>query len=71
MADASNLPQPTPRRTTGGLPSNNPNRQSKRYSVAALYMSMGGVDRDDDIDDELAKAQKHLRGLKTNISDQS
>lgn len=49
----------------------NPNRQSKRYSVAALYMSMGGVDRDDDIDDELAKAQKHLRQLKTSISDQS
>lgn len=49
----------------------NPNRQSKRYSVAALYMSMGGVDRDDDIDDELAKAQKYLRELKTNISEQS
>lgn len=32
---------------------------------------MGGVDRDDDIDDELAKAQKHLRQLKTDISDQS
>jgi Ras GTPase-activating-like protein IQGAP2/3 len=47
------------------------NRQSKRYSVAALYMSMGGVDRDDDIDDELAKAQKHLRELKSNISEQS
>ncbi|CAN6674915.1 hypothetical protein TRVA0_072S00166 [Trichomonascus vanleenenianus] len=47
------------------------NRQSKRYSVAALYMSMGGVDRDDDIDDDLAKAQKHLRELKTNISEQS
>lgn len=47
------------------------NRQSKRYSVAALYMSMGGVDRDDDIGDELAKAQKHLRELKTNISEQS
>lgn len=50
---------------------NSSNRQSKRYSVAALYMSMGGVDRDDDIDDELAKAQKHLRELKTNISEQS
>lgn len=47
------------------------NRQSKRYSVAALYMSMGGVDRDDDIDDELAKAQLHLRKLKTDISEQS
>lgn len=61
--------------SNGGVPmsagSSNPNRQSKRYSVAALYMSMGGVDRDDDIDDELAKAQKLLRELKTNISEQS
>lgn len=47
------------------------NRQSKRYSVAALYMSMGGVDRDDDIDDALAKSQKLLRQLKTSISNQS
>lgn len=47
------------------------NRQSKRYSVAALYMSMGGVDRDDDIDDALAKSQKQLRQLKTDISNQS
>lgn len=46
-------------------------RQSKRYSVAAMYMSMGGVDRDDDIDDELARAQTHLRRLKANISEQS
>jgi Ras GTPase-activating-like protein IQGAP2/3 len=57
------------RRSNGAA--SNANRQSKRYSVAALYMSMGGVDRDDDIDDELAKAQKHLRELKTNISEQS
>lgn len=32
---------------------------------------MGGVDKDDDIDDELAKAQKHLRFLKAAISEQS
>ncbi|VVT56078.1 uncharacterized protein SAPINGB_P004789 [Magnusiomyces paraingens] len=66
----------TANNTTGGVPmssvtSSNPNRQSKRYSVAALYMSMGGVDRDDDIDDELAKAQKFLRELKFSISEQS
>lgn len=63
----------TPRRRPSNANSTIPpsNRQSKRYSVAALYMSMGGVDRDDDIDDELAKAQKHLRELKTNISEQS
>lgn len=76
MAEQSNEPLPTPRRAPGDhsntmLGSANPNRQSKRYSVAALYMSMGGVDRDDDIDDELAKAQKLLRELKTNISEQS
>ncbi|QNQ00265.1 YALIA101S05e09428g1_1 [Yarrowia lipolytica] len=46
-------------------------RQSKRFSVAAMYMSMGGVDKDDDIDDALAKAQKHLRFLKAAISEQS
>lgn len=32
---------------------------------------MGGVDKDDDIDDALAKAQKHLRFLKAAISEQS
>ncbi|ANB12569.1 Ira1p [Sugiyamaella lignohabitans] len=56
------------KRNTSGATAN---RQSKRYSVAALYMSMGGVDRDDDIDDELAKAQKYLRQLKSDISEQS
>lgn len=77
MSDEGNFPLPTPRRPIGDRSSNammgssNPNRQSKRYSVAALYMSMGGVDRDDDIDDELAKAQKLLRELKANISEQS
>lgn len=47
------------------------NRHSKRYSGAALYMSMGGVDPDDDLDDELARIQKRLRRLKAKISDQS
>lgn len=66
---------PVMRRTTSNNRANRAstigNRQSKRYSVAALYMSMGGVDRDDDLDDELAKAQKHLRELKAWISEQS
>lgn len=34
-------------------------------------MSMGGVDRDDDINDELSRAQQHLRQLKSDISEQS
>ncbi|KAI9822120.1 MAG: glyceraldehyde-3-phosphate dehydrogenase 1 [Thelocarpon impressellum] len=46
-------------------------RQSKRYSVTALYMSMSANERDGEIDDDLAKAQKTLRDLKTKISSQS
>ncbi|KAI9798580.1 MAG: glyceraldehyde-3-phosphate dehydrogenase 1 [Piccolia ochrophora] len=46
-------------------------RQSKRYSVTALYLSMSANDRDPDIDDDLAKAQKTLRDLKAKISSQS
>ncbi|KAJ2990042.1 hypothetical protein NUW58_g3157 [Xylaria curta] len=46
-------------------------RQSKRYSMSALYMSMSANETDLEIDDELAKAQKALRDLKTKISSQS
>ncbi|KAI1812442.1 GTPase [Poronia punctata] len=46
-------------------------RQSKRYSMSALYMSMSANDGEFEIDDELAKAQKVLRDLKTKISSQS
>ena len=46
-------------------------RQSKRFSVSALYMSMSANEKDGEIDDELAKAQKTLRDLKTKISSQS
>lgn len=46
-------------------------RQSKRYSVTALYMSMSANERDGEIDDDLAKAQKTLRDLKMKISSQS
>ncbi|KAI9754077.1 MAG: MutS-like protein [Chaenotheca gracillima] len=46
-------------------------RQSKRYSVTALYLSMSANDKDSDIDDDLAKAQKILRDLKSKISSQS
>ncbi|KAI9858657.1 MAG: glyceraldehyde-3-phosphate dehydrogenase 1 [Vezdaea acicularis] len=46
-------------------------RQSKRYSVTALYLSMSANEKDSDIDDDLAKAQKILRDLKSKISSQS
>ncbi|KAI9809629.1 MAG: hypothetical protein M1825_000061 [Sarcosagium campestre] len=46
-------------------------RQSKRYSVTALYLSMSANERDANIDDDLAKAQKTLRDLKAKISSQS
>ncbi|KAI0906287.1 GTPase [Ustulina deusta] len=46
-------------------------RQSKRYSMSALYMSMSANETELEIDDELAKAQKILRDLKSKISSQS
>ncbi|KAH7322865.1 Rho GTPase activation protein [Stachybotrys elegans] len=46
-------------------------RQSKRYSMSALYMSMSANEGDLQIEDDLAKAQKILRELKTKISSQS
>ncbi|EAS36592.3 GTPase activating protein Sar1 [Coccidioides immitis RS] len=46
-------------------------RQSKRMSVTALYLSMSAKDKDLEISDELAKAQKALRELKLKISSQS
>lgn len=46
-------------------------RQSKRYSVTALYMSMSANQRDLEIEDDLARAQKVLRDLKVKISTQS
>ncbi|TLD08271.1 uncharacterized protein PgNI_07100 [Pyricularia grisea] len=46
-------------------------RQSKRYSMSALYMSMSANETDLEIEDDLAKAQKILRDLKSKISSQS
>ncbi|KAI1488487.1 GTPase [Biscogniauxia mediterranea] len=46
-------------------------RQSKRYSMSALYMSMSANETDLEIEDDLAKAQKALRDLKSKISSQS
>ncbi|MCJ1389006.1 glyceraldehyde-3-phosphate dehydrogenase 1 [Xylographa bjoerkii] len=46
-------------------------RQSKRLSYTALYLSMSQKDKDLEIEDDLARAQKILRDLKTKISSQS
>merc|ERR1712072_796909 len=46
-------------------------RTSKRYSVTALYLSMNANQRDLEIEDDLARAQKALRELKSQISSQS
>ncbi|MCJ1320668.1 glyceraldehyde-3-phosphate dehydrogenase 1 [Xylographa vitiligo] len=46
-------------------------RQSKRLSYTALYLSMSQKDKDLEIEDDLARAQKVLRDLKTKISSQS
>ncbi|KAK9249383.1 Rho GTPase activation protein [Lipomyces tetrasporus] len=47
------------------------NRQSKRYSLTALYVSMSAAESDVEVYDALARAQKRLRDLKAKISAQS
>ena len=46
-------------------------RQSKRASMTALLVSMNAKDRDLEISDELSRAQRLLRDLKSKISIQS
>jgi Ras GTPase-activating-like protein IQGAP2/3 len=46
-------------------------RQSKRVSMTALYVSMSAKDKDLEISDDLARAQRSLRDLKSKISTQS
>ncbi|KAI9870401.1 MAG: glyceraldehyde-3-phosphate dehydrogenase 1, partial [Watsoniomyces obsoletus] len=46
-------------------------RQSKRVSMNALYVSMSAKDKDLEISDDLARAQRTLRDLKSKISAQS
>ncbi|KAF2455399.1 Rho GTPase activation protein [Lineolata rhizophorae] len=46
-------------------------RQSKRMSVTALYLSMSAKEKELEIEDDLARAQKALRELKAKISSQS
>ncbi|KAJ5808546.1 hypothetical protein N7474_009815 [Penicillium riverlandense] len=63
--------QPVARQTTMSSHDTRSLRQSKRMSVTALYLSMSAKDRDLEISDDLARAQKHLRDLKSKISSQS
>ena len=46
-------------------------RQSKRVSMTALYVSMSAKEKDLEISDDLARAQRTLRDLKVKISSQS
>lgn len=65
---------PISRRSTGSAAGNGTRsaRQSKRVSVTAYYLSMSASkERELDIEDDLAKAQKVLRELKGKISAQS
>ncbi|KAI9889022.1 MAG: glyceraldehyde-3-phosphate dehydrogenase 1 [Vezdaea aestivalis] len=61
------------RQNTMGSQDTRSARQSKRYSTmtTSLYMSISASDRDTDIDDDLAKAQRVLKDLKSKISSQS
>jgi Ras GTPase-activating-like protein IQGAP2/3 len=46
-------------------------RQSKRASMTALYVSISAKEKDLEISDDLARAQRTLRDLKVKISSQS
>ncbi|KAE8348607.1 putative GTPase activating protein Sar1 [Aspergillus coremiiformis] len=63
--------QPVSRQNTMSSHDTRSLRQSKRFSVTALYLSMSAKDRDLEISDDLARAQKYLRELKSKISSQS
>ncbi|KAI9929188.1 hypothetical protein ASPWEDRAFT_103490 [Aspergillus wentii DTO 134E9] len=63
--------QPVTRQNTMSSHDTRSFRQSKRLSVTALYLSMSAKDKDLEISDDLARAQKHLRELKSKISSQS
>ncbi|KAJ5239878.1 hypothetical protein N7468_004497 [Penicillium chermesinum] len=63
--------QPVTRQNTMSSHDTRSLRQSKRMSVTALYLSMSAKDRDLEISDDLARAQKYLRELKSKISTQS
>ncbi|QSS63566.1 GTPase-activating protein, partial [Histoplasma capsulatum] len=63
--------QPVSRQNTLSSHDTRSVRQSKRMSVTALYLSMSAKEKDLEISDDLAKAQRALRELKSKISSQS
>ncbi|KAL1961260.1 hypothetical protein VTO42DRAFT_3206 [Malbranchea cinnamomea] len=63
--------QPVSRQNTISSHDTRSLRQSKRMSVTALYLSMSAKEKDLEISDDLAKAQRYLRDLKAKISAQS
>ncbi|EEQ87944.1 hypothetical protein RJZ56_002608 [Blastomyces dermatitidis] len=63
--------QPVSRQNTFSSHDTRSVRQSKRMSVTALYLSMSAKEKDLEISDDLAKAQRTLRELKSKISSQS
>ncbi|PGH01322.1 hypothetical protein AJ79_07959 [Helicocarpus griseus UAMH5409] len=63
--------QPVSRQNTMSSHDTRSVRQSKRMSVTALYLSMSAKEKDLEISDDLARAQRTLRELKSKISSQS
>lgn len=63
--------QPVTRQNTLSSHDGRSVRQSKRISMTALYVSMSAKEKDLEISDDLARAQRTLRDLKVKISSQS
>lgn len=63
--------QPVTRQNTLSSHDGRSVRQSKRISMTALYVSMSAKEKDLEISDDLARAQRALRDLKGKISSQS
>ncbi|KAK0904278.1 RasGAP protein [Friedmanniomyces endolithicus] len=70
-SSGSSFPHMTRQNTMSSHDGSRSMRASKRYSVTALYLSMNANQRDLEIEDDLARAQKALRELKARISSQS
>ncbi|KAK0938977.1 RasGAP protein [Friedmanniomyces endolithicus] len=70
-SSGSSFPYMTRQNTMSSHEGSRSMRASKRYSVTALYLSMNANQRDLEIEDDLARAQKALRELKARISSQS
>ena len=70
-SSSSSSYQPVTRQNTLSSHDGRSVRQSKRISMTALYVSMGAKEKDLEISDDLARAQRTLRDLKAKISNQS